>query len=567
MHRRASGNAILSKNVTLSKLDAGTTSKIVTNGKYLVCGAVENIGYLSVTPEVIDQTAFEQYTEENKLQFDANNGAVDPDEKGVYYGKPYGTLPVPIRDTYRFDGWFTAPEGGTRITEDTYVLTPGDHTLYAHWTLKEFTLTFDANGGTVDEESRTVICLEPYGTLPTPERYGYTFDGWFTADGTRVTAESQSGVAEDITLVAKWTIIAYKVDWVEEAGCSISVKRTASPNAGASIGTLSQGASIYYGDVLSVTYTPHTGHTLSYFGITSDIVDGNIGSGAIYGKGTPNAYTVSWNTGTGYSISVKRTSSPNAGAATGTLKSGATVYYGDVLSVTYSASTGYSLESKGKTSIVVSGNVTSSDIYATASANSYTYSIVYQSSNGTKLGTASATYKYGTTNTISPKSFSGYTSPAKQTVKWDSTSAKTITFTYTPTAVSYDQVPMSGTWWYIDGAPRITYSCKVEYANRTKDSIQIRFIWTNALVPRYYYGFSQYFYASSAGVGTGEVCIASASEWANWSYDTRYVTAYSNWITIPVTATQRELSVYADYWSSEDWSATSLGGTITIPTY
>ena len=49
-----------------------------------------------------------------------------------------------------------------------------------------------------------------------------------------------------------------------------------------------------------------------------------------------------------------------------------------------------------------------------------------------QLGTATATYKFDTTNTISPKAFTGYTSPANQSVTWNSTTAKTITFTYTP---------------------------------------------------------------------------------------------------------------------------------------
>ena len=73
-------------------------------------------------------------------------------------------------------------------------------------------------------------------------------------------------------------------------------------------------------------------------------------------------------------------------------------------------------------------------LYAVWEANSYTYNIVYKSSSGVQLGTGTLSKDYGTTNTVSPKSFTGYTSPSSQSVKWDSTSAKTITFTYTPTS-------------------------------------------------------------------------------------------------------------------------------------
>jgi uncharacterized repeat protein (TIGR02543 family) len=71
-------------------------------------------------------------------------------------------------------------------------------------------------------------------------------------------------------------------------------------------------------------------------------------------------------------------------------------------------------------------------LYAQWTANNATYNIVYKSSSGKQLGTATATNAIGTTQTISPKAFTGYTSPAAQSVAWDSTTAKTITFTYAP---------------------------------------------------------------------------------------------------------------------------------------
>lgn len=41
-----------------------------------------------------------------------------------------------------------------------------------------YTVTFDANGGSVDIDSKEVIENSTYGTLPTPTRAGYTFMGW-----------------------------------------------------------------------------------------------------------------------------------------------------------------------------------------------------------------------------------------------------------------------------------------------------------------------------------------------------------------------------------------------------
>lgn len=72
-------------------------------------------------------------------------------------------------------------------------------------------------------------------------------------------------------------------------------------------------------------------------------------------------------------------------------------------------------------------------LYAVWKANNYTYNIVYQSSSGSQLGTNTITRAYGTKNQIVyPKAFIGYASPSSQSVTWDSTKAKIITFTYTP---------------------------------------------------------------------------------------------------------------------------------------
>ena len=93
---------------------------------------------------------------EYKLTFHVNGGnELDETErtKAVTYDGVYGSLPVPTRTSHAFLGWFTAAEGGDRITEDTDVTITAGQTLYAHWRLlKQIPSTvFDfgeAEGGT-----------------------------------------------------------------------------------------------------------------------------------------------------------------------------------------------------------------------------------------------------------------------------------------------------------------------------------------------------------------------------------------------------------------------------------
>ncbi len=47
------------------------------------------------------------------VYFDANGGSVDKTEQTVYYDQPYGTLPVPTLQYYKFVGWFTEASFGS----------------------------------------------------------------------------------------------------------------------------------------------------------------------------------------------------------------------------------------------------------------------------------------------------------------------------------------------------------------------------------------------------------------------------------------------------------------------
>jgi len=151
------------------------------------------------------------------VSLDPNGGSCETKTLMVTYDKPYGTLPAAYRDDYRFDGWFTAKTGGSRVTEDTIVPFTPKLTLYAHWTKETiastYTITFDGNGGSVSQSSMAVTNGERYGTLPTATREGYSFDGWYTTKtgGNVVTASTIVSLAANQTLFAHWTALVPRV--------------------------------------------------------------------------------------------------------------------------------------------------------------------------------------------------------------------------------------------------------------------------------------------------------------------------------------------------------------------
>lgn len=146
------------------------------------------------------------------LTYNANGGSVSPKNKSLNEGASYGNLPTPTRSGYTFDGWFTSASGGSKVSSSTII--KANTTIYAHWTknetpaqVKTYTLTYNANGGSVSPASKTLNEGASYGNLPTPTRSGYTFDGWFTEinGGSKVSANTL--INGNITIYAHWTEI------------------------------------------------------------------------------------------------------------------------------------------------------------------------------------------------------------------------------------------------------------------------------------------------------------------------------------------------------------------------
>ena len=69
-----------------------------------------------------------------------------------------------------------------------------------------FTVTFNPNQGTVEPTSKTVTYGHNYDELPTPNRTGFQFDGWYDAltGGSKITNSSIVNRAENHSLFAHW---------------------------------------------------------------------------------------------------------------------------------------------------------------------------------------------------------------------------------------------------------------------------------------------------------------------------------------------------------------------------
>ncbi len=114
---------------------------------------------------------------------------------------------TPSRTGYTFIEWCMDSSGANGVATGTVVENETPHTLYAKWKENTYTVTFNANGGSVDTASKNVTYGGTYGTLPTPKRKYYSFDGWYTATtgGTKVNSISDVAITSNQTLYARWT--------------------------------------------------------------------------------------------------------------------------------------------------------------------------------------------------------------------------------------------------------------------------------------------------------------------------------------------------------------------------
>ena len=95
---------------------------------------------------------------------DANGGRVAAATVKTSFGGAYPALPEPDeREGYVFEGWYSHPDGGIRISEGSAVTKPENHTLYARWVNADGA-SGDASGNAVGGNTAVspvppVICI------------------------------------------------------------------------------------------------------------------------------------------------------------------------------------------------------------------------------------------------------------------------------------------------------------------------------------------------------------------------------------------------------------------------
>lgn len=149
------------------------------------------------------------------VSFDPQQGTSSSLSASLANGQALSVLSMPTatRSGFVFDGWFTAPTGGTLVDSAYAAATvpTTDITLYAHWSLPPTPVTFDPQQGTSTSTSASVANGQALSTItfPTATRAGFNFEGWFTAASGGTLADATYAAATvpsaPLTLYAQWT--------------------------------------------------------------------------------------------------------------------------------------------------------------------------------------------------------------------------------------------------------------------------------------------------------------------------------------------------------------------------
>ena len=197
---------------TYSSISDDTAYWCSNYGKYKLLSGDESTNYFKAKSKSIAdyteaQVTFNLNAPDGKTVILIDNNGIPHSDEYFVIGKSeaylYDFYNSIYCEGYNFEYWYDAAEGGNLVSAMPY----GKTTLYAHWSPKQtFTVTFDANGGTIIGES-SVIFYEGDSLLNMPlittpikaEKENEFFWGWY---------DSSSGGKEVDTITENMTVYA-----------------------------------------------------------------------------------------------------------------------------------------------------------------------------------------------------------------------------------------------------------------------------------------------------------------------------------------------------------------------
>ena len=154
------------------------------------------------------------------ITYELNGGTVNGYNPVKYskYSTPF-TLINPEKDGYVFAGWKTnnSEELMTEVAVD--VTGTSNLAFTAYWTVEEYTLSYDLNGGILENENPAVYTVESETiVLNYPTKEHYEFTGWLVEGTDNIISEITAGNTGNKVLVAQYTPVVYQITYDYNGG-------------------------------------------------------------------------------------------------------------------------------------------------------------------------------------------------------------------------------------------------------------------------------------------------------------------------------------------------------------
>lgn len=379
----------------------GNTSSMSSAASIAVGSCTLSGGVYSYSWTTTDQRSYSakftinQYTLTINPNGGSYGGTTNNSTVTQYYGTTY-SVADPTRTGYTFKNWTIAKTGGGTatgsISNKVYTFGAGNDTITAQWSVNNYGITVDPNGGTVSNmqyynaangaasgtltssgsftASKTFqMAYNTTATITAPTRTGYTFTGWTKTAGNGTltngspvtTANSSFKVTNSTaTIKANWQVNQYTLT-VKAYSNTAAAPGTFANNVtggtvkiGSGAAGATETANINFGSTAQMTATAATGYTFkgwqttvptsangsSIYSTSNPATTETMGTGGLtyYARFEINSYTVT--VSAAYNTAAA-TGTYTTGTTGGTVSGGGSKYYGTQASLSASANTGY----------------------------------------------------------------------------------------------------------------------------------------------------------------------------------------------------------------------------------
>lgn len=150
-----------------------------------------------------------------------SNGGSGIDNEYSYLLTIGMSLPVPSKNGYSFDGWFDNESLEGDAFTSILPTDSGDKVFYAKWSMENYSIEYELNGGLVEIPNPTSYNIESLDIiLNNPSRDGYKFVGWTTDEMSTPVMEMfiPTGSTGNKKFIANWEAISYSITYELNGG-------------------------------------------------------------------------------------------------------------------------------------------------------------------------------------------------------------------------------------------------------------------------------------------------------------------------------------------------------------